>query len=61
MNDANAEKYGWIAAFLLVMPGFTLIGAGYGLTLGSPGPWTTVGLGTGLAAWGLVVALRRRG
>lgn len=59
MIDENAVKYGWIAAFLLVIPGFTLIGAGLGLALDAPGPWTTVGLGLGLAVWGLVVALRR--
>jgi hypothetical protein len=60
MNDPQAEKHAWIAAFLLVIPGFTLIGAGVGLALEAPGPWTTAGLGAGLAAWGLIVALRRR-
>lgn len=59
MSDTIAERYGWVAAFLLVIPGFTLIGTGLGLALDEPGPWRTVGLGAGLAVWGLVVALRR--
>ena len=60
MTDLQAEKYGWLAAFLLVIPGFTLIGAGAGLAQNDPGPWTAIGLGAGLVAWGLIVALRPR-
>lgn len=60
MSDASVEKYGWIAAFLLVIPGFALIGAGAGLMMDDPGPATLAGLGAGLVVWGLVVALRRR-
>lgn len=59
MTTLQADKYGWIAAFLLVIPGFTFIGIGVGLSLEAPAPWTLIGLGAGLAVWGLVVALRR--
>lgn len=52
MTDINAEKYGWIAAFPLVIPGFTLFGAGIGLARDAPGPRTTFGLGAGLAPRG---------
>ena len=58
-HDAQTDKFSWMAAILLVIPGFTLIGTGLGLALDAPAPWTTVGLGAGLAVWGLVVALRR--
>lgn len=60
MTDSTAGRSGWIAAFLLVIPGFTLIGAGVGLAQNAPAPWTAIGLGTGLVVWGLIVALRRR-
>ena len=60
MIDPHGEKLGWIAAFLLVIPGFALVGIGAGLVLDAPAPWTLIGFGAGLAVWGLVVALRRR-
>ena len=60
MNDPHGEKFGWIAAVLLVIPGFALVGIGAGLVLDNPAPWTIIGLGAGLSSWGLVVALQRR-
>jgi len=45
------------AAFLLVIPGATLIGVGVGMLLANPRPWGAIGLGAGSLIWGLVVAL----
>ena len=59
MTAQYTDKHAWIAAFLLVIPGFTLMGIGIGLAQEAPAPWTLIGLGSGLAAWGLVLALRR--
>lgn len=47
-------------AFLLVIPGFALMGAGIGLALQSLIPGSIIGLGAGMAAWGLVVVFRKR-
>lgn len=60
MNDSHDEKLGSMATFLLVIPGFALIGVGDGLALSAPVPWTLIGLGASLVTWGLVVALHRR-
>ena len=51
MQIAGKERtsHGWLAAFLLVIPGMTSIGAGIGLLMDRPGPWTTIGLGAGAA------------
>lgn len=48
-----------MAAFLLVIPGATVLGFGLGLALHSIIPWTVMGLGAGMLLWGLVVALTR--
>ncbi|HUJ74259.1 MAG TPA: hypothetical protein VL359_05340 [bacterium] len=48
-----------VAAFLLVIPGCTLIGVGVGLLLAQTVGYTVIGLGAGLLVWGLIVALTR--
>jgi hypothetical protein len=61
-NDPELVKY-WMkqgpktAAFLLVIPGPAVTGFGVGLLMGNPIPYSIMGLGLGLLAWGLVVAL----
>jgi len=61
-NDPEIQKY-WIkqgprtAAFLLVIPGCTLMGYGAGLMLAAPLACGLIGLGAGALVWGLVVAL----
>ena len=45
------------AAFLLVIPGSTLIGLGVGLLTTQMIPLALIGFGAGLLVWGLVVAL----
>jgi hypothetical protein len=61
-NDPEMVKY-WMmhgpktAAFLLVIPGCTVMGYGLGMLLGSIIPYSVIGFGAGLLAWGLVVAL----
>ena len=63
-NDPEMMRY-WMkqgpktAAFLLVIPGCTLIGFGAGMLATNPLPYAVIGLGAGLFAWGLVVALSR--
>jgi hypothetical protein len=46
-----------IAAFLLVIPGATVIGLGIGMIASQIVPASVIGLGAGLLIWGLVVAL----
>jgi hypothetical protein len=61
-KDPEMQKY-WIkqgpktAAFLLVIPGCTLMGYGVGRMLAEPVACGVIGLGAGLLVWGLVVAL----
>jgi hypothetical protein len=58
MDAAYWEKRGpKIAAFLLVIPGATLIGLGAGLVASQIVAGTVIGFGAGLLIWGLVVAL----
>lgn len=45
------------AAFLLVIPGPAVIGAGAGLLFGHLLPATLIGLGAGMLIWGMIVAL----
>jgi hypothetical protein len=45
------------AAFLLVIPGCAIVGAGIGLLLFHPLPYSLIGFGAGLLVWGLIVAL----
>ncbi len=45
------------AAFLLVIPGCTVIGYGIGLLTKHSLPFSVIGLGAGLLTWGLIVAL----
>lgn len=47
------------AAFLLVIPGCTIIGYGIGLLTGHPLPYGVVGFGAGLLSWGLIVSFTR--
>jgi hypothetical protein len=46
------------AAFLLVIPGATLIGAGTGLLFSQLVPCSLIGIGSGFLFWGLIVALK---
>jgi hypothetical protein len=55
--DYWARRGPKIAAFLLVIPGPAVIGAGIGLIAGHLLPATLIGLGAGMLAWGLIVAL----
>lgn len=63
-NDAQMMRY-WMqqeprtAAFLLVIPGCAVIGAGVGMLLRNAAPYSVIGLGAGLLVWGLIVALGR--
>ncbi len=63
-NDPEMMKY-WMrkgpktAAFLLVIPGCAIIGYGTGLLLSNPIPYSVIGFGGGLLAWGFIVALTR--
>ena len=47
------------AAFLLVIPGSTIIGLGIGLLTNQVIPGALIGLGVGLLIWGLIVALSK--
>jgi len=46
------------AAFLLIIPGTTVIGVGIGLALQSVVPAGVTGLGVGLLLWGLLIEFR---
>jgi len=75
MNGQTAQQYDvskdpemmryWVkegpktAAFLLVIPGCTVMGYGAGMALQNPIPYAIVGFGAGLLVWGLVVVLRK--
>ena len=48
------------ASFLLVIPGTTIFGAGFGLVIGNLIAGSLMGFGMGCLIWGLVVALRKR-
>jgi hypothetical protein len=54
-----AERGPQMAAFLLVIPGATLIGSGTGMLFDKTTQASIIGFGAGLLIWGLVVALRR--
>jgi hypothetical protein len=47
------------AAFLLVIPGSTIMGFGIGLLLGHAAATSVIGFGAGLFIWGLIVALTK--
>jgi hypothetical protein len=47
------------AAFLLVIPGSTLLAFGAGMLMGQTFPLSVTGLGAGLLIWGLIVALTK--
>ncbi|HET7319776.1 MAG TPA: hypothetical protein VFK23_11615 [Nitrospirota bacterium] len=47
------------AAFLLVIPGSTIMGFGFGLLSGHTTPSAIIGFGAGLLIWGLIVALTK--
>ncbi len=47
------------AAFLLVIPGCTIIGYGIGLLTTHSLPYSAIGLGAGLLIWGLIVSFSR--
>jgi hypothetical protein len=46
-----------IAAFLLVIPGATIVGLGIGMLGAQVVPGSIIGFGAGLLIWGLIVAL----
>ena len=62
--DAEELKY-WArrgtktAAFLLVIPGCTVIGLGIGMLTRQQVPSAVIGFGAGLLVWGLIVALTK--
>jgi len=62
--DAEDIKY-WsrrgpkTAAFLLVIPGSTILAAGLGLLFSQLVPYSIIGFGAGMLIWGLVVALTK--
>ena len=45
------------AAFLLVIPGSTVVGLGAGFLTNQVIPTSVIGFGVGLLVWGLIVAL----
>jgi hypothetical protein len=47
------------AAFLLVIPGSTLIGLGIGMLTSHMMPNAVIGFGAGMLLWGLIVALTK--
>ena len=47
------------AAFLLVIPGSTIIALGIGLLASQVIPSAAIGFGAGLLIWGLIVALTK--
>jgi hypothetical protein len=64
MRNFDAERMAYwerrgpkIAAFLLVIPGATVIGVGIGMVASQIIPASVIGFGAGLLIWGLVVAL----
>lgn len=56
-HDANS---GWVGAFLLVIPGMAVFGAGIGLAFDQVLAGAVAGLGLGAVAWGLVVSVLRK-
>ncbi len=44
---------------LLILPGCTFIGVAVGQMVGDPSNWTTVGMGLGVALWGLSLSWSR--
>ncbi len=44
-------------AFLLVIPGCAIIGAGIGMLTNAIVPATVIGFGAGLLIWGIIVAV----
>ncbi len=57
---AEAAESGWVGAFLLVIPGMSVFGAGIGLAIGQVLAGAVAGLGLGAVAWGVVVSVLRR-
>ena len=47
------------AAFLLVIPGCTIVGYGAGLLQSNPVPYVVMGFGVGILLWGFIVALTK--
>lgn len=54
------EANGWVGAFLLVIPGMAVFGAGIGLAIGQAVAGAVSGLGLGAVLWGVVVSVLRR-
>ncbi|HEY6203696.1 MAG TPA: hypothetical protein VI056_11730 [Candidatus Limnocylindria bacterium] len=57
--DRQADN-GWVGAFLLVIPGMSVFGAGIGLAFGQAIAGAVAGLGLGAVAWGVVVSVLRK-
>ena len=49
----------WAGAFLLVIPGAALVGAGVGMLTDHLLPYALIGSGAGCVLWGMVAALRK--
>jgi hypothetical protein len=51
---------GWVGAFLLVIPGMAVFGAGIGLAFGQVMAGAIAGLGLGAVVWGIIVSVLRK-
>jgi hypothetical protein len=58
MAEGSPKQRHGSAAFLLIIPGTTLIGVGIGLALQCVAPAGVTGLGVGSLLWGLLVEFR---
>lgn len=56
---SNGAEEAWIGAFLLIIPGVAIIGAGVGLLLDKLVPCSVVGLGGGMVLWGIIASFRK--
>lgn len=56
----RSVQNGWVGAFLLVIPGTAVFGAGIGLAFGQATAGAIAGLGLGAVIWGIIVSVLRR-
>ena len=57
---ARSMQSGWVGAFLLVIPGMAVFGAGIGLAFGQLTAGAIAGLGLGAVVWGIIVSVLRK-
>lgn len=57
--ESTKEHRSSTAAFLLVIPGATIVGLGVGLMFRQAGFGLITGIGGGLLLWGLIAAFRK--